>query len=308
MVSNQDIDFTTRATLTEAVVISTGRHARGSWPTLTAKELKPYHNALVRVYRDLTGNKRCKKDGTTDHQVIKKAGALLPVLSLMQDRLNLFCRLLRRMLIYVFVSLYHARGAKMSWLDTILADLKWLAVNAAKLEEFQDKPLSEWVAFITATPSQALKTLKAAVQQANVVELDRLMTGTVQQASLVQCYSMKCHWCDAMLSSSQALAVHISRKHGQKRIARAYAESSHCSTCLLAFGNRSRLISHWSEKGSLCFLTVVARVDPCILSKALQLDAEDQVYEKANRRLGRRYDYTSVPTVQHETHYHSEPD
>ena len=65
-----------------------------------------------------------------------------------------------------------------------------------------------------------------------------------------------CPICSAVKSSYHALKTHCSSKHGLKRPARAYINTSHCPCCLTLFASREHVVDHLERRAPVCWAYV----------------------------------------------------
>jgi hypothetical protein len=84
----------------------------------------------------------------------------------------------------------------------------------------------------------------------------------------------------------------MARHHGSRRLARKYASSYTCPTCLTKFGSRSRIIDHLAEKSAVCFLSASIHMPPITDALLLALDQATTLFEQANRAARRRHTYS----------------
>ena len=95
-----------------------------------------------------------------------------------------------------------------------------------------------------------------------------------------------CELCSKRCISTRALAVHLSRAHGKKRLAPQLIDGSTCPVCLTDFRTRLRLIHQLEYSSPKCLEVVSFVVQPLSLERARELAAIDASQRRRAKKAG----------------------
>ena len=280
---------------------------------INAKEFRRYHAAILYVYRCILGKpKHAKIHGASDLDVVAELAAIAPRYLISIARVALYSRLLVAEFWPALAALA-ADTSQWSWLTALERDLHWFSTCSGKLAEFRGLPLSAWTEFLTGKRSVVRRTLvAAAVEQTQIaVAQARLASSTVPAGAAPASYASSpclnrlslacftCSQCGDTFNEYQPLAVHMANKHGTKRAARLYARADRtCTSCLLVFSTRARLVDHLAEKNPVCMLTAAWHTTPLSVDEAAHLDRRAALLEKTTAASGRRFSFSPTPVSQ----------
>jgi hypothetical protein len=106
----------------------------------------------------------------------------------------------------------------------------------------------------------------------------------------------ECVPCGFAHSSPNALAIHLAKIDGAKRLAARYVTDEACPICLMQFATRSKAILNLSRRqASICMIHLLLVREPMTDEEVDALDFLDRQNERCNRRRGRGSTYNERP-------------
>eukprot|EP00438_Fugacium_kawagutii_P005570 Skav228716 [mRNA] locus=scaffold1830:70352:79014:- [translate_table: standard] len=95
-----------------------------------------------------------------------------------------------------------------------------------------------------------------------------------------------CTVCGATFASLAALAVHMSKRHGQRIAVRRFAPDATCRICARHFHTRPRLVQHLQSSSTNCWIPLMRHFCPQAVEMAAALDEQDRDQQVAAHQRG----------------------
>ena len=270
---NSAIRLPKKGQVLQALVLSRGLNLAGTWPTLLPREARCLRRAIVDMLRSLlpvSGDVACRQ---SDDEILRALDVILPFRLVSLMRLHVAIRLATRAPDEVLALLFAARGARRSWLKALEADFLHVS-HASCLSELRGKSVADWFAFFRSDPRLARKVVTKAISHTNWI--------TAEEQDAERDFTTYCAVCGAPALDKQALAVHMCRAHGVKRLIRTYVDNLDCLVCGLRCASRQRLVDHLAEKSLTCSHNYLLRYEPFPADVVRELDIRAR--EEISRR------------------------
>eukprot|EP00973_Karenia_brevis_P000476 68746-Karenia_brevis.AAC.1 len=130
-----------RVVFAQAYLLSKGLQNACCWPALNASESSAVHSAVMRVYKSIYTNDAAAP--VSDEKIISELGVMSPNNLVRFSRLALFTRCSCKLHPPLLKALYAARKHKRSWLQAVLADVRFLSDATKQFEAMGGCNLSE---------------------------------------------------------------------------------------------------------------------------------------------------------------------
>jgi len=287
-----------KITVMQSFILTRGIFQCGTWPSISDVQYKRLHAAILKIYRDATGNsyKRdtlnptgCDFDVTTmfnDDDVIYKYGFICPRTMLRLSRLSLFLRIIIKgpPLLLELILAQDTSGFKKGWVCSLRDDLVWLT-SCEHFADGIDRDLAQWVEFLSQSPGPFLKKIKSFCKTPFANICTQWATSRVLEE-----YSrpVNCYLCGKESMSLQAHSVHLARSHGIKSKFRMYVDGPTCRICLVNFGSRERCLNHVRYRSKVCYANSLMRGPILSSQQADELDLLERPEHKALYSAGKR--------------------
>eukprot|EP00438_Fugacium_kawagutii_P029598 Skav235412 [mRNA] locus=scaffold924:32291:36799:- [translate_table: standard] len=227
-------------------------------------------------------------------------------------RLRYWSRLLRVCPPVLWSWMLRTVGSSLSWLDVLRKSFEWLLhFYPYPLPVAADAPISEWASFVNLDSSWSgrLKTALDAASGWRRSQAEAKVWNSRFDQAVVRCGGVlpdepvppaslpwECELCGQAFSGKAALAMHSTKVHGYRNVARYFATDGRCAACARDFSTRPRLRQHLTAAPS-CLPTLRACFAPLDAAEVDELDAKDSADAAALKQAGWHATKALVPRI-----------
>ena len=258
-----------RLMLFQSLILSILLYGAETWVLTDALE-SSLNVFYMRCLRRIMRAPRAPVEGyerETDEQVRARAGVSTIEALIQQRRLAYAGSLVRNPLPALGALLQDLAGAKNSWPDFVLQDLRAVhAAMPADLRAALGDPATEaqqWQSFIREAPAayrSACRRLRTVVSRHTTVpvvcaNLLKLAPAEVAMYTCLQCPAEAAR----VFTSNKALRTHAMRVHGARKLACSYiaGDSSRCPACAKVFPTHKRALDHLEYRAKRCYQKMI---------------------------------------------------
>ena len=297
-----------RSMLLQSYVLSRFMFGSSTWHFQSKKDYQAWFGNLVKLFSVLLP-KGVRGPGFQSLDLLSHARQLHPALLLAKHRLSL----LQRMFDHDHASLWSILQASHIWCQQTLGDLRCLAFWVPEFPGWNLSSSLESTLAALADTARPLPTLIKAAEKRFFCYLDLRHSsqsfrdtffGLVQQGGATLQHqedpptaplTHQCTLCDQQFASFHGLTSHLHKWHGIKNLARRFAISSTCRSCLMKYDNRENLVHHLKHLQTGCLITLIQTVAPLSPLEVQALDSEFAQSRKEQKRTMRNKKFRFPP-------------
>ena len=295
VLADQRIELRHRQNVLRSIGLSVASLHSATWFAMNTSDFKAWQALIFRLYSAL------QPLGTEEFpplfELASQANAAMPMELLHISKIRLLIHMVQvgDDLMFEAILRNHHLAGHGSWLASLMRSCEWWKeqigleawnVNLDRLTDLQ--------AWRDLQPSA--RDLKRSLKHAQLAHQSRLRTWVVlyhhmefqRQAFLDLGWTLyeapsespdqavTCQECSCRFATHAALAVHQSRKHGQRMLIRRFAADSVRRPCGRQFRTRTRVMSHLHCGSTRCWLATLRAFEPLTVEEATCLDDADK--------------------------------
>jgi len=268
----------------QGYILSKGTYNCGTWPALTASMYRKFHGAIMKLYRQASGDVYGNGDMHDDNHVIQSMSFMCPMTIIRHARNQLLTRVVGRAPSFMKALVTSTVDGTSTWAHTMHNDLTWLASIGPHCE-WRGLDLHQWWSII-AEDTKGFSRIVRRLCRSSFANLH------VQWAT---CKSLReigvrfsCHVCNANFDTRQQCAVHMFRSHSVKSMERCLISTTHCPVCMVEFWTCERAVNHLRYRSDICRRHLLLYAPELSLERADALDAADLQLHQSLQAHGHR--------------------
>jgi hypothetical protein len=241
--------------------------------------LKPYNNAIMNIYRYITGNQfNSEIPMISDADVLFNYNLTSPSVIVASSRLQLLGRISAKSVGSLLSIIMSLDFSYQGWPAALKNDFQWLC-GLDVYTPYIKYSLPQWMDLIAINPKLFIKN----VRNYSLTPLANIFYNVVSPLKGPKLNNnILCHYCDVYFPSNQQHALHMFKAHRIKNPIRLYISTNHCTVCLKMFHTRERVLNHLRYRSHICRSNLLLK-DPVLSVE--EADILDTEVAESNRKL-----------------------
>ena len=298
----------------QGLLLSRNTFHVGTWPILHHKEYQCFKVAIIRLYKLLL-----LKDGQeeeTDEKKLESDEAVClaidlphPAVLVRYFRLCTGVRLAAKAPREFWEVMYAARGARRSWLEAFMSDIRWLKRPSSPFSLFEDTNLCEFMRF-AASPVIALRAIRKACSGPEAltaaladmpivarIEVAQSADGPIVVPLADEPTVLQCDECPYTCSTRKQLLYHSRVANSHRHPINKCVDTTYCPVCGIDRHTRAGILVHLHDRTPICRLNLLMRGEHVSDEAAAVLAAEAAGLRASNTAAGRDKHFAELRCV-----------